>query len=151
VLQVLRGNQLFANISKCSFYQEKIHYFWHIISEEGIIVDPQQIEAIRECTTLKNVSDRYSMGLVGYYMRFIEDVSQISHTITYFQKKGIKFEWTIDCNENFHLLKELLTSAPILNIVVSNQNFVDAHMHAKKDLVESSLIINMSLVMSLER
>jgi hypothetical protein len=40
------------------------------------------------------------------------------------QKKGIKFEWTTECEENFNLLKELLTSAPILNIVDPNENFV---------------------------
>jgi hypothetical protein len=40
------------------------------------------------------------------------------------QKKGIKFEWTVECEENFNLLKELLTSAPILKIVDPNENFV---------------------------
>jgi hypothetical protein len=38
--------------------------------------------------------------------------------------KGIKFEWTIECEENFNLLKELPTSAPILNIVDPNGSFV---------------------------
>jgi hypothetical protein len=33
VLQVLRENQLYAKLSKCSFYQKKIHYLGHIISE----------------------------------------------------------------------------------------------------------------------
>jgi hypothetical protein len=47
VLQVLREHQLYAKLSKCSFYQEKIHYLGHIISEEGIAVDPTKIEAIR--------------------------------------------------------------------------------------------------------
>jgi hypothetical protein len=40
VLQVLREHQLYAKLSKCSFYQRKIHYLGHIISEEGIVVDP---------------------------------------------------------------------------------------------------------------
>jgi hypothetical protein len=33
VLQVLREHQLYAKLSKCSFYQNQIHYFGHIISE----------------------------------------------------------------------------------------------------------------------
>ena len=33
VLQVLREHQLYANLSKCSFYQKKIHYLGHIISD----------------------------------------------------------------------------------------------------------------------
>ena len=40
VLQVLREHQLYEKIIKCSFYQEKIHYLGHIISEQGITVDP---------------------------------------------------------------------------------------------------------------
>ena len=47
VLQVLREHQLYAKLSKCSFYQNKIHYLRHIISEEGIAVDPEKIEAIK--------------------------------------------------------------------------------------------------------
>jgi hypothetical protein len=48
VLQVLRENQLYAKLSKCSFYQRKIHYLGHTISEEGIIVDLEKVEAIQE-------------------------------------------------------------------------------------------------------
>jgi hypothetical protein len=67
----------------------------HIISEEGIAVDPEKIEAIRGWPTPRNVSEiRSFMGLVGYYRRFIEGFSKISHPITSLQKKGIKFEWT---------------------------------------------------------
>jgi hypothetical protein len=64
------------------------------------------------------------MGLFGYYKIFIEGFSKIAHPATYLQKKGIKFEWTKKCEENFNLQKELLTSAPILNIVDPSENFV---------------------------
>jgi hypothetical protein len=48
VLQVPREHQLYAKLSKCSFYQERIHYLGHIISKDGIVVDPEKIESIRE-------------------------------------------------------------------------------------------------------
>jgi hypothetical protein len=47
VLQLLREHQLYAKLSKCSFYQKQIHYLGHVISEEGIKVDPEKIEEIR--------------------------------------------------------------------------------------------------------
>jgi hypothetical protein len=85
----------------------------HIISEQGIAVDPENIEAIRGWPTPMNVSKFiYFIGLVGYYKRFIVEFSNISHPITSLQKKGIKFEWTFEYEENFNLLKELLTSDP---------------------------------------
>ena len=89
----------------------------HIISEEGISVDPSKIEAIKEWPTPKNVTEvRSFVGLDGYYRRFIEGFSRIAHPITALQKKGAKFEWTPKCEENFQRLKELLMEAPILKI-----------------------------------
>jgi serine/threonine protein kinase len=55
VLQVLQEHHLYAKLSKCSFYEEQIHYLGHIISKEGIVVDPEKIEAIREWSAPKNV------------------------------------------------------------------------------------------------
>jgi hypothetical protein len=56
VLQVLREHRLYTKLSKCSFYQKKINYFGHIISKDGIVMDPKKIESIREWTTPKNVT-----------------------------------------------------------------------------------------------
>jgi hypothetical protein len=55
VLQVLREHHLYSKLSKCSFYQKKIQYLGHIISKDGIAVDPKKIEAIREWPAPKNV------------------------------------------------------------------------------------------------
>jgi hypothetical protein len=48
VFQVLREHHLYAKLRKCSFYQKQIHCLGHIISKDGIVVDPEKIEAIRE-------------------------------------------------------------------------------------------------------
>jgi hypothetical protein len=104
VLQVLREHQLYAKLSKCSFYQKQIHYLGHIISEEGIVVDPDKIKVIREWPTPRNVTEvRSFMGLAGYYKIFIKGFSKIAHPITSLQKKGVKFEWTQECEEIFFI------------------------------------------------
>jgi hypothetical protein len=125
MFQVLREHHLYAKLSKCYFYQKQIHYLGHIISEQGIVVYLEKIEAIRGWPTPRNVSNiRSFKGLSGYYRRFIVGFSKISHPITSLQKKGTKFEWTLKFEKNFNLLKELLTSAPVLNIVDPNESFV---------------------------
>jgi hypothetical protein len=135
VLQVLREHQLHAKLIKCSFYKEKIHYLGHIISEHSITVDPEKNEAIRGWPMPRNVSKViYFMALAGYYRRFIAGFSKISHPTTSLQKKGIKFEWTSECEENFNLLKELPTSAPILKIVDPNESFVVCTNACKDEL-----------------
>jgi hypothetical protein len=64
------------------------------------------------------------MGLAGYYRRFIEGFSKISHPITSLQKKGVKFQWTLDCEKSLQHLKQLLTSASILRIENTNEDFI---------------------------
>jgi hypothetical protein len=97
----------------------------HIISEDEITVDPEKIEAIREWSTPKNVTKvRSFMGLAPYYRIFIEGFSNIAHPITSLQNKGVKFQWTLDCEKSFQHLKQLLTSAPILRIANPNEDFI---------------------------
>ena len=46
VLDLLQANKLYAKEIKCEFFEEKIHYLVHIISHDGIRMEPSKIEAI---------------------------------------------------------------------------------------------------------
>jgi hypothetical protein len=97
----------------------------NIISTNGIEVDPQMIDVIRGCPVPRNVIEvRSFMGLSGYYQIFIKGFSNISIPITSLQKKGVKFEWTPKCEKIFQQLKDILTSASILNIADPYEYFV---------------------------
>ena len=51
----------------------------HIISEEGIRVDPKKIEVNIEWKTPRNVTEmRCFLGLAGYYRRFVKGFSMIA-------------------------------------------------------------------------
>ena len=99
---MLGEHQFYAKLRKCDLYRDRIQYLGHIISEEGISVDLEKIEAIKNWPNPKNVTKLISlMGLAGYYRRFIEGLSKVVHAITSLQKKGIKFEWIVRCEESF--------------------------------------------------
>jgi hypothetical protein len=116
---------LYGKLSKCSFYQSKIHYLGHVISGEGIVVDPTKVEAIMEWPAPTNVPEvRSFMGLAGYYRWFIEGFSKIENPITELQKKNKKFVWTEKCMEAFGRLKELLTTTPILKVPDMDADFL---------------------------
>ena len=115
VLSCLRENKLYGKLSKCSFFQKEIHYIGHSIFDEGISVDPEKVKAIMEWPVLKNSHEvRSFMGLASYYQRFVEGFSKIEKPITTLQRKGVRYEWTKECDSAFIELKRLLTSVPIL-------------------------------------
>jgi hypothetical protein len=135
VLQVLRENQLYAKLIKCSFYQEQIHYLGHIISKDGMVVDLEKIETIREWSVPKNVIEVISfMDLAGYYKRFIVGFSRIAHPITSLQRKEKKFQCIDDCEKSFQKLKKLLTNVPILMILDPNEDFMVCTDECKEGL-----------------
>ena len=72
------------------------------------------------------------MGLIGYYCRFVENLSRITNPITTLQKKGIKFVWSQQYQDSFDKLNHLLTTTPILIIFYPNKDFVVC-TYASKD------------------
>jgi hypothetical protein len=115
VLQKLRDHRLYAKLSKCEFWLEKVIFLGHIISKEGISVDPSKIQVVLSWNAPMSISDIWSfLGLAGYYRRFIEGFSKISKPMTELLKKDKNFGWTPTCKASFQELKKQLTTAPIL-------------------------------------
>lgn len=86
----------------------------HIVSKDGISVDPAKVDAVMQWKQPKNVSEiRSFLGLAGYYRRFIQDFSK---PLTKLLRKGVKFEWSRKCEDSFIELKQRLTSAPLLTL-----------------------------------
>jgi hypothetical protein len=115
VLTHLREHQLYVKFSKCVFWLEEIQFLGHVLSANGIMVDPSKVKDILEWkppTTVHQV--RSFLGLAGYYRRFIPDFSKLVKPITSLLKNATKFNWSSRCNEAFEQLKVLLTTAPVL-------------------------------------
>jgi hypothetical protein len=71
VLQILREHKVYAKLSKCEFYKDQIQYLGHIISKEGITVDPNKIKTIMNWPEPKDVSGiRSFMSITIYYQKF---------------------------------------------------------------------------------
>ena len=95
VLEKLRKHQLYAKFSKCEFWLKEVGFLGHVVSSEGIEVDPSKVEAVTEWMSPTLVSEiRSFLRLAGYYRRFIESVSKIAKPMMELLKKDTKFVWT---------------------------------------------------------
>ena len=115
VLQKLREHRLYAKFSKCEFWLEEVSFLGHVLSKDGIAVDPSKVQDVLDWKQPQNVHEiRSFLGLAGYYRRFIENFSKIAKPMTELLKNGVKFEWSPACEEAFQTLKDRLTTAPVL-------------------------------------
>ncbi|KAL6184764.1 hypothetical protein ACLB2K_046164 [Fragaria x ananassa] len=106
IMHTLRNSQLYVKLSKCEFWLDKVGFLGHVVSVEGLSVDPQKVEAVsnwRRPTTVMEI--RSFLGLAGYYLRFVQDFSKIAAPLTMLTKKGVKFKWSDQYEQSFQELK----------------------------------------------
>jgi len=98
VLTCLRDHQLYAKFSKCEFWLDKVHFLGHVLSVEGVAVDPGKVEDVlnwKPPTTVHEV--RSFLGMAGYYRCFTPDFSRVVKPITTLLKNQTKFVWSSEC------------------------------------------------------
>ena len=67
VLQTLRTHQLYAKLSKCEFWLNSVSFLGHVISKEGVQVDPRKVEAVSNWPRPTNVTEIHSfLGMAGF-------------------------------------------------------------------------------------
>ena len=83
MLETLRKERLYEKLSKCEFWLREVSFLRHIVSKEGIKVDPKKVEVIIEWKPLRNfIEVRSFLGLVGYYRRFVKGFSMTAAPMT---------------------------------------------------------------------
>ncbi|KAI3758735.1 hypothetical protein L6452_06306 [Arctium lappa] len=125
VLEVLRRERLYAKFSKCDFWLKEVQFLGHLVTWDGVKVDPSNIEAMMNWEPPKSPSEiRSFLGLAGYYRRFIQDFSKIASSLTVLTRKNVKFEWTEAQEKAFRILQKKLCEAPILTLPEGSEDFV---------------------------
>ncbi|GKB12265.1 reverse transcriptase domain-containing protein [Tanacetum coccineum] len=100
---------------KCYFMVKEGIVLGHKFSGAGIEVDRAKINVIAKLPYPTNVKGvRSFLGHAGFYRRFIKDFSMISKPMTQLLMKDVKFNFSDDCKKAFNILKEKLTTTPII-------------------------------------
>nr|GEX65637.1 DNA/RNA polymerases superfamily protein [Tanacetum cinerariifolium] len=94
-------------------FLDNVAFLGHIVSAEGITMDPAKVEAITKWPRPTSVTEvRSFLGLAGYYRRFVEGFSRLALPLTKLMRKGEKFVWNEEREKSFEELKQRLVSAP---------------------------------------
>ncbi|MCP4474504.1 MAG: hypothetical protein GY821_08075, partial [Gammaproteobacteria bacterium] len=116
MLTRLREALLKLKPKKCVLLSENTKYLGHIVSREGLIPDPKKIDGIQSYPAPKTPTEvRRFLGMASYYRRFVPFFSKIAHPMRALTEKDQIFDWTVECQEAFDMLKKKLTEPPVLH------------------------------------
>ena len=101
--------------SKCQLLRHRVEFLGHIVSAEGVAVDPAKVEKVVNWPAPRTVSQlRSFLGLCTYYQNFIKDYSTVAKPLFQLTEKDQSWEWTSWHQHAFDELKKLLSTAPVL-------------------------------------
>jgi hypothetical protein len=117
VLTLLRKHKLYAKLSKCDFCQPQLPFLGHIITSNGIMMDPAKLDAVRQWPTPVTVTQLQSfLGLANYYRRFVKGFSLIAAPLTALCSPKLKdLPWAEEHQRAFQDLKQALVTAPVIH------------------------------------
>lgn len=115
VLKRLIQRGFYVKPEKCKFCLRKIEYLGHIISSQGIHVNPAKVEAIHKLPYPNTPEEVHSfLSMAGYWRKFIRNFAQITYPLRKLLAKDTPFIFTEECKQAVDIIKEKLTTAPIL-------------------------------------
>ena len=81
--QVIKESGLKLKKEKCEIKKDKLTYFEHVLSAEGVSEDPEKVKAITEIYAPTNVPElRRVIGMIKYLGRFIPGLATEMHPMT---------------------------------------------------------------------
>ncbi|GKC38312.1 putative reverse transcriptase domain-containing protein [Tanacetum coccineum] len=125
VLELLKKEELFAKFSKFEIWLQEVHFLGHVVNNNGIHMDPSKIKSMKNWKVPKTpYKIRLVLGFTGYCQRFIMNFSKIAKPFTSLTQNNQKYEWGMEQEEYFQILKDNLCTAPILSLPYGPDNFV---------------------------
>ncbi|KAG6453944.1 hypothetical protein O3G_MSEX008407 [Manduca sexta] len=127
IMERLRKVNLKLNPLKCEFLKKEILYLGHVVSEKGVLPDPEKTNVLINYPTPKNAEEvKRFVAFCNYYRKFIKSFSEIAIPLNKLCRKNEPFIWTDECQHAFEYLKSALISSPILQYpdFSSNNEFI---------------------------
>ena len=125
VFEQLRKHALKAKRRKCMFACSQLEYLGHLVTKDGVKVDPSKTEAINNMPAPTNKRElQVFLGMCNYYSRFVLGYAQVASPLYALLRKSVDWNWQAPQQAAFQALKQALSAAPVLRIPRFDAEFV---------------------------
>jgi transposase InsO family protein len=127
VLEKFKINNISLNFEKCKFFHTSVAYLGYVVEGgKGIKTDPRLIEKVVNFSAPKDKKQVQSfLSLTSFYRKFIHNYAQIAKPIQdLVVADSSKFKWSQEAEDSFKLLKNKLTTAPVLAFADFSKQFI---------------------------
>jgi len=115
VFRKCRRYGLSLNPKKSLFVMQEGKLLGHIVSSEGVIIDPRRVEVIQTLSLPRSRKEVQAfLGKINFLRRFVSNFVELVKHITTMLRKGNEVKWTFEPRESFVQIKKALTEAPML-------------------------------------
>ena len=100
---------------KCEFSKKRLTFLGHIVSPDGVAVDPKKTQAIKEFPAPTNITElqRFN-GMVNQLAKFLPNLAQINEPLRQLLRKDTSWVWDTPQETSFQEIKAMLTSTSVL-------------------------------------
>jgi hypothetical protein len=103
------------NPKKSLFALREGRLLGHIVSADGVKIDPARIEAIQKLSLPRSKKDIQSfLGTINFIRRFIANFVELTKHITCMLRKDSEVKWTEEAKHSFEAIKEAIMTAHVL-------------------------------------
>ncbi|CAI7867495.1 unnamed protein product [Closterium sp. NIES-54] len=128
VFEILRQEKFYVKLSKSEFALKKFQFLGHMVSAQGVHVDPKKIEAVRTWKTPENMKElQQFLGFANYYNRFVPQYAKIATPLTNLLKKNSPFKRKTTVYTDHCSLKYLKTQPTHSRRQVRWIDFLETH------------------------
>ena len=115
LLQRARERGLKMNLEKIKLRKSEVRYIGHLLTAEGLKIDPEKVKALLEMPVPKDKAGvaRF-IGFVKYLSEFLEQLSEVTAPIRELEKQDVEFCWMDVQQKAFEKIKKMASTAPVL-------------------------------------
>ncbi|XP_020961322.1 uncharacterized protein LOC110263835 [Arachis ipaensis] len=115
VLQILKDKKVYAKLPKCEFWKSEVKFLGHVVSKQGIVVDPANVEVVMNWRANFSDGNKEFLRLGLLLSKVHQRVFTAHFALDQADYEGCSFfEWTPEYEESFLSLKQRLTTSPVL-------------------------------------